>query len=60
MGTTLNHHTWSLGTWQDGHGRQVESLLAESAVQSSIMAQLANQSLHWIEHLRAWLFGGVS
>ncbi|MDM8528210.1 hypothetical protein QUF58_08350 [Anaerolineales bacterium HSG24] len=26
--------SWSLGTWQNGHGRQVESLWAGSAVQS--------------------------
>ena len=29
-------------------------------MQTNVMVQAAYQSLHWIEHLRAWLFGGVS
>ena len=42
---TCNRNLWSLGTWQDGHGRQVENLSAGSAVQTNVMVQAANQSL---------------
>ena len=42
--------------------RVVKVLIEQVAgfLQTNIMVQVANQSLHWIEHLRAWLFRGVS
>ncbi|MDM8528200.1 hypothetical protein QUF58_08300 [Anaerolineales bacterium HSG24] len=48
----IGHHD-HIKTDQNGHSRQVENLSAGSALQTNIMAQLANQSLHWIKHLRA-------
>ncbi len=51
VGCAIGHHGHS-EQWQDGHGRQVENLSAGSAVQTNVMVQVANKSLHWIEHHR--------